>query len=331
MKHFRDDYLTPYKVSQDVREEVSGFEIGIDAYTVVTDEAYVSNVLATKWSKYSDFAQKGGHKVKPFKMHQYSGWQVASVRYANKYSGVGSLLGVTGKMANSTYRDLLQFTLRATRVDIAATFFLTNSMPHYAEKIYEARQLMGAKWKVPIGQYKLIQGNSGDTLYVGKRGTGKYLRMYDKSYDYPTQGERGVVWRFEIEYSGGYAEGLWKQLAGYDRQELDIESSILKTLWGDCWNKGVALPVSVQGINDYQIKRDKNPPDKARYLTWLSSSVAPAVKWLIAMGWAEEVKEALGLQMNFMDILEQQEDIDKILKPQEDDKSHLDIWRKREE
>ena len=307
MKHFRQYYTSPYKVSQDVIEEVSEFSTTCDAYTVITSDDYIARVLAAKWAKYGEYAQKAGNKVKPYRNNQYHGWQIGSMRYGVVLGKADTLMGVTGDLANSTIEEMLGFTLRATRVDLACTFSLSSPLPDYASQLYDARVMQGERGRVPLSQWKLIQGSNGDTLYVGTRGTGKFIRVYDKSFQYTGTSEKGYIWRFELEYGTGYADTLWQQL----RTELDNERSIadymVKRLWGDCYQKGVALPVKVEALDTNELRKDRRPTDKDRYLTWMNKTVRPVVQWLTAMGYGEEVSEALGLQQNFLDIVDNDE------------------------
>lgn len=307
VKQLRSYYTSPYKVSNDVIEEVTEYQVTCDAYTVITEDDYLVNVLAAKWAKYSEFAQRTGNKVKPYRNNQYRGWQVGSMRYAINPYGKGTLLSVTGSLSDVTIEEVLGFSLRATRFDIAATFFLSSPLPDYAAQLYDARVMQGDKGRIPIGQWKLLSSPTGDTLYVGTRGTGKFIRVYDKSLQYTGVAERGYVWRFEMEYGTGYADTLFQQL----RTEIDNERSIsdymVKRLWGDCYQKGVALPVRVEALADNELRKDKKPTDKDRYLTWIGKTVRPVVQWLVAMGYGEDVSEALGVQQNFLDIIDQNE------------------------
>ena len=307
MKQFKQYYTSPYKVSNDVREEVQGYRTTCDAYTLMTDSEYEVNVLSSKWAKYSAFAQKNGNKVKPFRNNQYVGWQVASMRYGNIYGRLDTMLAVTGNLADVTLEEMLSFSLRASRVDIACTFDLSSPFPDYASQMYDARVLSGENGRTPLSMWKLIQSERGDTLYVGKRGTGKFLRVYDKTFEATGITERGYVWRFEMEYSTGYADPLWQQLRIELENERSIPDYMIRRLWGDSYAKGVALPVRIEELGLGDNKKDKQHTDKDRYISWLNKTVRPAVQWLIAMGYGEEVAEALGIQQNFMDILEQNE------------------------
>jgi len=307
VKQFKAYYTSPYKVAQDVISEVGEFRTTCDAYTVLTSNEYEVNVLASKWAKYSEFAQKAGNKVKPYKNNQYIGWQIASMRYATMYNKIDTLLSVTGDLAEVTLEEMLGFTLRASRVDIAATFFFTTPIPDFASQCYDARMAMGEAGKVPRKQWKLIQSENGDTLYVGTRGTGKFIRVYDKSFQYSGTSERGYIWRFEMEYGVGYADTLWQQLRIELENERSIQDYMIKRLWGDCYQKGIMLPVKVEALDTTELRKDKRPTDKDRYLSWMNKTVRPVVQWMIAMGYGEEVSEALGLQTSFIEILEQDE------------------------
>jgi len=307
VKQLKAYYTSPYKVSQDVISEVSEFRTTCDAYTVLTSSEYEVNVLASKWARYSEFAQKAGNKVKPFKNNQYNGWQVASMRYGTAYGRIDTLLSVTGDLADITLEEMLGFTLRASRVDIAATFVFTTPVPDFASQLYDARMIMGDAGKTPRKQWRIIQSENGDTLYVGTRGTGKFLRVYDKSFQYTGMQERGYIWRFEMEYGVGYADTLWQQLRIELENDRPLQDYMIRRLWGDCYQKGVMLPVKVEAMDSNELRKDKRPTDKDRYLTWMTKTVRPVVQWLIAMGYGEEVSEALGIQQNFMDILDQDE------------------------
>lgn len=313
VKQLQHYYTSPYKVTADVVDEVAEFRTSCDAYTVLTSSEYEVNVLASKWAKYSEFAQKAGNKVKPYKNNQYTGWQVASMRYGTKYQRLDTLLSVTGDLADVTCEEMLGFTLRASRVDIAATFFLSSPIPDYASQMYDARMMQGDAGRTPKKAWELRQSESGDTLYVGNRNKGKFIRVYDKSFQYTGMQERGYIWRFELEYGIGYADTLWQQLRIELENERDIKDYMIKRLWADCYQKGVQLPVKVEALDNSELRKDKVPTDKTRYLSWMNKTVRPVVQWMMAMGYGEEVAEALGIQQNFMDIIEQDELLQAVL------------------
>ena len=140
---------------------------------------------------------------------------------------------------------------------------------------------------------------------MGKRGTGKFIRVYDKSFQYTGMLERGYVWRFELEYGVGYADTLWQQLRTELENERPIKDYMIKRVWGDLYQKGVALPVRVEALDNSELRKDRQPTDKDRYLTWMERTVRPVVQWMVAMGYGEEVSEALGMQQSFLEIVDQ--------------------------
>lgn len=304
VKQLRSYYTNPYKVSEDVRDNVSEYTVDVDAWTVVSEDDYLANVLASKWAKYSDFAQKAGNKVKPMRIHNYGGFQVGSMRYGVVPNTVKTLLSVTGSLSGVTYEDMLQYSLRATRVDVQSTFFLISPMPDLVSQMYDARQMRGENWRGGLKRWKLIQGKEGDTLYVGTRGSGKFIRVYDKSFQYSGNISPGWVWRFEMEYGTGYSDALWQDMRDIQERKGDIKEYLIKRLWGDLWGMGVALPVSIEAMADNERKKVTRVSDKDRYISWLNNTVRPVVSWLIAMGYGTEVSESLDLQKNFLDLVD---------------------------
>jgi len=288
-------YKNPYTPSLDLIELVERASFNVDAITLIVEKD--SDIMGMKemWDTYKAKAKKDGYKLSLFLSHGYKGASISSVRYGFDSKRNRAMFSVTGRDSQAALVELIELDGYSTRVDLAATFILSEPVADLAKFIHEARVYVGNTSGVKISDYKYISGRDGDTLYIGNRNSAKMLRIYDKSYEYSLP--RGTVWRWEIQYSKEAAKVVWEAMDGLERNSTLFKNFIARTLFEDCHRKGVRLPIEYHPAEMSEVPpTEKGLPDRERYLKWMRETVSPVVKWMTARGEIEMVLEALGIQ-----------------------------------
>ena len=118
------------------------------------------------------------------------------------------------------------------------------------------------------------------TLYVGKRVSDVYIRIYDKFEECGDERYKGCV-RYEIEYKGKRAARIWQALADHSLNGRDLVPMLLT----DLDERGI--DVSMIEIEKQDIVLPKAKPSKESVTWgWWASQVAPSVARSVAeRGW----------------------------------------------
>lgn len=292
MKQF---YINPYSISLDFMELVERSTFNIDAITLIVEQDGDIAQMKEIWEVYRKKANLDGYKISPFRSHGYEGASISSVRYSYNKKSNRAMFQITGRETPQALVELIELDGYSTRIDLQATFQVSQPVPELAKLIHEARVYRGGTKQVRLQDYTYISGSEGDTLYVGNRASNMMLRIYDKSFEYNLP--RGTIWRWEIQYNKEAAMMVWKDLDGLERNEVLFKAYIQDKLFKDCYKKGVRLPVEYGYAESTSYPElGKKQPDRERYLKWLRETVSPVVKWFVSAGEQEMVLEALGIQ-----------------------------------
>lgn len=258
---------------------IEGDTSQVDAMTITATglegKLSISLVIETL-SKYLALEEK-----KPFTFRKAKGWQRGSVSYAEETNELGKLwaiLMVRGEQSTSAFQTaLLLDDVKYTRVDVATDVMLLEQVTQLPRKLKDTYK---GKFKVT-----LIESLTGDTLYVGSRESGVYIRIYDKSNEYGK--DLGYVWRFEVEFKSSKAPVIAEHLK---RSGIEIASDIV---WTACRSRDIPTPLIGRTVDIRGRKISVSSIDQK--LAWLGGQVKPTVKFLMSIGRGGDVYEKLGL------------------------------------
>jgi len=200
------------------------------------------------------------------------------------------LPGSSANLAKGAGIDLSMF--RCTRVDIQATLTLESEMPKIAQRAYQQMVRMKELGTGKSGRRKLtlMQGDKGDTLYVGSRKTKSFMfRFYDKSgwFDAP----RGTVWRQEIQF-GRAASGVILE-AALRSDEEDIHAVVVG--YYDRYTAGCLFSEQKTGIIRVEPSMEIPEITQEKRIKWLKRCVRPVVQRMLQDGYGHAALNALGL------------------------------------
>lgn len=220
---------------------------------------------------------------KPFKFRRAKGWTRGGVSYADELkadsSKLWSILMVKGDEAEVAFTAATKLSdLKVTRLDIAVDILLTEQVLLLPRKLKDT--YLG---KFPV---QLIESFTGDTLYVGSRESGMFIRIYDKSEEYAMA--LGLVWRFEVEFKYAKAQHIFELLK---KDGVGIAADIV---WTALRSREIPSPKIGQAVN---LKARKVSFSTAELkLAWLGRQVRPTVDYLRMIGKEEEVYRQLGFE-----------------------------------
>lgn len=182
-------------------------------------------------------------------------WETGRVFWSTTRTDMGvhvrlppSAIQSVGLSSDTVFRDLYFLGAKFSRLDIAADDFEGHlSIPVIREKCLAHELVTRARF---VDEYGGLIGRSGRTISIGQRGSGQYMRIYDKSAEQAERHE-GVYthWvRCELELRGDKAQAAaiqiirnpdcWRDLArGWFMQFLDFKvvgQDTNKSRWASC-------------------------------------------------------------------------------------------------
>lgn len=224
---------------------------------------------------------------KPWISMGYTGANYGPMKYGRR--GIEeAILILSGDLAEEVSRMVTVPHERVTRADFQVTVALVEPDPMVAARVHRTQSdltVQGESGKL----WTYISSYSGDTISFGKRGSARYLRLYDKSHEFKPL-ERGSAWRYELELRGNTAkEGVRQYNESSQRQEW-IASQVFQAFV----RSGVPPVFKADAqISAIEVKYEVTTIDAK--LGWLARCVAPVVTQLINLGYEEQVLNSIKL------------------------------------
>src|SRR5215208_6729754 len=138
-----------------------------------------------------------GVEVSVARLRDYVGWKVPGVVYGTR--DADDLCILSASHAARLWKNVALAATNVSRLDLQATVWTHGEQPALSRWYYQrVRRQKPSRGKPRT--YSLIQTHPhGDTLYVGKRQSDCYGRVYDYATAHKTAPAR-TVWRYEVEF-----------------------------------------------------------------------------------------------------------------------------------
>lgn len=230
-----------------------------------------------------------GGRTRPWHFQGYSGEQAGSVQTG--YSGVGTCVRASGATARECAQELIECSDNVSRLDVQITVRSSNCGPGYASDMYQ--RLLGSSRRRgrSIAKTLITSTYTGDTLYLGRRISDSYGRIYNKSAE-DKVAEVPPRWRFEVEYKRKYALG--QALAYAQAPEKDVWCTSRVYHW---FHDRFASPPISPLVRCSDSGASRGSSEEARVVEWLKVGVRPVVRRLAAKyGWPDTLA-LLGVPM----------------------------------
>jgi len=203
------------------------------------------------------------------------------------------IVRASGSLAHQAFTSIYRPGMHVSRLDVAVTIWL---LPHNANvglsALSEARLTkMAGKAKNPATITHYESDDGGFTLYIGKRTSRVYARLYNKEAESKEQYYEGA-WRYECELKNATATETAQELY---YSLFPFEETISSLVWRWWRSKGVTplFDTFAQGLEIVLPRREETTIERS--LRWLEEQVKPTVAKLSALGYTSDVLAALGL------------------------------------
>lgn len=191
---------------------------------------------------------------------------------------------------------------KVTRLDVALDYFDAPFLSNAIESCKRG-ELQGAKTFTPIPAYTADGDLTGLTLYLGKRGkkgSGRFLRLYDKGLETKTLG-RGEWERWEIEMSRTVSDKVARSLVA---SQAWWETAAGVALGAVSFEEADGTLVEwfarmVEGIDGCRVTADRTASSLEGFVEWFERCAAPMLGAMVERSGLSlgEVLEELEVRM----------------------------------
>jgi hypothetical protein len=258
------DYLTVTCADRERRKELSrlGYELFADARSL-------------------------GNDPRPFNWLGYEGLHCGGVTTADREDT--AMLRLSGPLAASHWQAAAELADNVSRVDLAVTARFPEPVRDVATVGFVSAKAMSAARGRELDLQLIIGNKPGSTLYLGKRTSELFARLYDKEAESRDPRYRNC-WRWELEAKGKRA-GL---AVGLLRRNPETSGAVASIVFEHFVTRGVSCPFSPGRVVGLPCPPARETDDERR-LRWLSDQIRPVVAKLQARVPRERVVKALGL------------------------------------
>jgi len=289
--------ITPPKLQQqvvDIIKKRNGTRAksgswGIDAFTFSAVNRKADHWIHARHRGIISILEGEGHKVEEVTIMGYTGVRAGSFFLGGR--GDDTIYIAKGAEAGRFYSWFQQdYGVTCTRLDLEITLDFEEK---YGEAQGRAAEAM-ALWKKqsvegkPYNvEYRDNHGN-GDTLYLGRRSSQRFGRVYDKHK------EAGLLdgspcWRWEVELKKELAFRTWTQFLTSQNDARLIQSVVVVAF--DHW--GIDLPVKFDEIEWVDLRESRSKTKDEETLAWIEKAVVPAIKRLLKSKIANQTQDVI--------------------------------------
>lgn len=292
------EWSSIWTVGHNQSDNVVQWSAGVDAVTVIGQDHHSALFFFNEYDNVRVRLGIANATDKPWGLHGYRGKQCGPVRVGLKDDK--TLLMVTGPEAARVFAVSKKHWVKYTRVDLQVTVELRDPVRSWAFDHYHTPVLQNRMDRGKI-YASLRESPDGDTLYINKRTSPTYARMYDKARDY--MGVLGQFWRFEIEAKDEHSDRLGRVLENLE-EYTEIAGDYVSAWYAD---RDICVPI---GSRD-KLSIPEMPTGTTGFqhtLDWMSRQVKPSLHLLEQAGLRVEAEKALGVQLYFPESSQDTED-----------------------
>jgi DNA relaxase NicK len=261
-------------------------DVGVDYFTTTSTQSDISQLLLQKGALYVDAEEKLGFDVKGWNMFGYSGFRAGRVETGER--GEGGIVRLSSVLAACYWWDLFQITGRCSRIDLQVTWRCAGDVNHEIKRAEDyVSEFFRGRNDGPT-QTVWYDSRGGRTLYLGKRQSGAYCRIYNKAAESGEADYEGCL-RLEVEYKNRYSVPVVDFLLGSET----VQHGICLCLGNYAHDRGIPTNLATNSLRPSC--RPIAATDALSKLRWLHESVSSTCFNLCSSGRVDEVIQALKL------------------------------------
>jgi hypothetical protein len=196
---------------------------------------------------------------------------------------------IKGDLAGYCWQEFAPYASNVSRIDLAVTCSGFPEPIRAARDAWLALQRQAATHTMGRNYSYVVGLNGGETLYVNRRISQEFGRLYDKSYQ-ASSGPEGTIWRYEVELKKPVAKQMAEKLLAQTDLALAISGYVR-----DWFRSRQVEPLFDAKLSRIKLEREAKITSSEITLAWLQKTVRPSIIRLLADGKLSELLTALGL------------------------------------
>jgi DNA relaxase NicK len=286
---------------------IEQLESGVDWLTVTCHDQEMREALYAECQMIRSRNEANGDAFKKWSFKGYQGYMCGGLRWGTREdSDIGMLSGTD---AHQNWYIIGDWAQQCSRLDLAVTVELQRCFPHLAQVYNDTLRRVNPKGVAYKGSL-VRDSDGGETLYVQRRTSRAFGRVYDKGREAGDDFPEGKLWRYEIEFHKPLAKQILDQILAnrylpiITRWEDEVGQSILSTVY--VWYEARNIPPLFNRLDNpsLSLEVEARVTSDEVSLAWLSNQVRPTISRLAKRGKLDRVKQALGLTKELEDHLE---------------------------
>lgn len=262
-------------------------DYGCDWITATAKGPDARRRLALLGKRVLDNETKAGNERKPWGMSGYEGLKSGGCQLGER--GDSTIVRMSSGVAWENWLKVYQAADSFSRLDLQVT----------AKMDQEPKRVIAAAYRHSLSYSRKNGGsptvsvlkcsNGTATMYLGRRQSERFARVYDKGAESSHDDYFGCV-RWELELKGDLCLPALRLIAS-SRRPMFTMASIVVTHFRD---RGCSLPE--RWATDRAISAPRKRSDVDRQLSWIHQQVRPTVEHLVSHVGMDQVLRALGLR-----------------------------------
>lgn len=209
--------------------------VGVDWITAVGDLDSHNGGLLEKAAVLASQRAQEGFELRPWGMSGFSGSTTDGVQFGVRDSEV--IVRLSSNVAHSEWRKIYALADHVTRIDFEVTAAIIGLVGRRVREHFREASRHGAGKKSSPAATLVHCNKGGDTVYVGKRASHRFGRIYDKFAESKDPAFVNCL-RYEVEFKGRLAEMMTKDVFLGGSEMVRIGSHV-RTFFAD---RGVNFP-----------------------------------------------------------------------------------------
>lgn len=269
-------------------------ESQVDYLTVTTSSLHIGR----RWEGHLNALQRAegaaGYDKGYLNVGPYVGYRVG--RYGIAVTGQKTLIQLSGEAASDQFSYFWKDHDTITRLDVAVTYRTPNDDREVAARAYVdvvAHRTANPRAAMPT---LITNGDGGATLYIGKRTSSRFARIYNKQaecesrHDLAGAERYDRAWRLELELHDVDAQAVGMMLSEAGTPGPKIRYYIGHYLT----QHGIECPYDMSQTAELP-RGFRRRSDRDTRLDWLGKTVKPTIDWLKSSCGEDQLRDILGL------------------------------------
>lgn len=229
-----------------------------------------------------------GNEQRVWGMAGYEGIKCGSVQLGERHDS--TIIRLSSGLAWEHWKKVYHAGEKFSRVDLQVTARMGRTPLSVISGCYHKALRHSKRCRRGPAVSILRSSNGTATVYLGKRQSMRFSRIYDKGRESGLDHYQGAV-RFELETKGALCLPTLRAIASHHRPLLECASIVVDHFRA----RGISLERFKSDHRALSAPRTRS--DHVRRLAWLRRQVAPSVKMLVADGHRALILECLGLSI----------------------------------